>query len=291
MQTAVVRNDEKMESVARLFDREDVKTRFEKVLGDDSPVFISSLISLVNSSNDMQACTRASVLAAAMTAATLKLPINPNLGFAYIIPYKHKDKSGKVIEIQAQFQMGYKGYIQLAMRTGKYKALTVNEVLEGEITSFNRFTDVMTFGQATSDKVVGYMAYFKLVNGFEKYLYWTIEKVKAHGQKYSFAYRKGYKDCLWITDFDSMAKKTVIKQLISKYGIMSVELQNGLENDIDGVGIAQRAGLKVVSDMEANKEEIAFDEPEGLPEADHSRDINMPAFKEPQEEVLPRRAF
>lgn len=289
---AIVAENKKMESIAQLFDRADVKSRFNKVLGDDSPVFISSLISLVNSSNDMQACTRTSVLAAAMTAATLKLPINPNLGFAYIIPYKRKDKKGKVIEVQAQFQMGYKGYVQLAMRTGKYKALTVNEVYEGEITSFNRFTDAITFGPATVNKIVGYMAYFKLVNGFEKYVYWTTDKVQAHGQRYSFAYRKGYKDCLWITDFDSMAKKTVIKQLISKFGIMSVELQKGLENDTDdGIGAAQRAGLHVVTDVDANQEEMSFDEPEVLPEAGSTNHVDIAPVEQKQESPLPQRAF
>lgn len=290
MENAAVK--EKMESIAHLFEREDVKERFNKVLGDDSPVFISSLISLVNSSNDMQSCTRTSVLAAAMTAATLKLPINPNLGFAYIIPYKRK-KNGKVVEVQAQFQMGYKGYIQLAMRTGKYKALTVNEVLEGEIKSFNRFTDTMTFGSATSDKVVGYMAYFKLINGFEKYVYWSVEKIQEHGKKYSFAYQKGYSDSLWIKDFDAMAKKTIIKQLISKYGIMSVELQDGLGNDFDdGMGAAQRESMKVVVDAKANKEEISFDEPAKLQQDTQSFDaIPGKNMTEKAKEELPRREF
>lgn len=147
-------------------------------------------------------------------AASLDLPINQNLGFAYIIPYGN----------EAQFQMGYKGYIQLAMRTGQYQTINAAEVYEGEIVKQNRFTGEYEFGEKTSDKIVGYIAYFKLVNGFEKYLYMSIEEMQAHAKKFSKNY-KGGTDKWGITDFHSMAIKTVLKRLISKYGILSIEMQ------------------------------------------------------------------
>lgn len=285
------------ESLALALARDDVKDRFNKVLGKESPIFVSSLLSLVNSNTDLKKATQQSILSAAMMAASLKLPINPNFGFAYIIPYKHKGRNGSV-DVQAQFQMGYKAYIQLAQRTGKYEALTVNEVYEGEIKNYNRFTDTLTLGERKVDaqgnlstKVVGYLAYFKLTSGTKKYLYWDIEKVKAHGKKYSFAYRSGYKDCLWITDFDSMAKKTLIKQLISKYGIISVETQNAMSADNDdGVGQAQRNSMKIVTDEAANQKEIGFSEEADTGEA---QAIEAPAVQQKNEPkvTMPHKAF
>lgn len=286
METVVEKRQEQaLESITHFFDRQDVKKRFEKTLGDNSPAFISSLVSLVNSNTDLQTCPAISILSAAMTAATLKLPVNASLGFAYIIPYKKK----------ATFQIGYKGYIQLAMRTGQYLTITVNEVFDGEIRSYNRFTNKMVFGEAKEDAdIVGYMGYFKLNNGFEKYLYMTVDEIKKHGKKYSPSYKNNNSQSLWIQNFDAMARKTVIKRLISKYGIMSVDFQQTIDKDgqvDDGLGAAQRAGLHVVTDMEANQEEMAFDEPEGLPEAEHSSDVDIKPIEQPQEDELPRRAF
>lgn len=282
METAVEKRQEQaLESITHFFDRQDVKKRFEKTLGDNSPAFISSLVSLVNSNTDLQTCPAISILSAAMTAATLKLPVNASLGFAYIIPYKKK----------ATFQIGYKGYIQLAMRTGQYLTITVNEVFDGEIRSYNRFTNKMVFGEAKEDAdIVGYMGYFKLNNGFEKYLYMTVDEIKKHGKKYSPSYKNNNNQSLWIQNFDAMARKTVIKRLISKYGIMSVDFQQSIDKDDDGMGAAQRAGLQVITDAEANKEEISFDEPQELAES-QLEEIEMPPFEEPQEAPLPERSF
>lgn len=200
---------------------ETVKKKFFEVLGKKANGFISSLVGLTNSTPALKEADPKTMLTAAMTAATLDLPINPNLGFAYIVPYRNRGVQ------QAQFQMGFKGYIQLAMRTGQYKTMNVSEVHEGEIESIDTFTGDIVRGERQSDKVVGYVAYFRLVNGFEKYLYMTKEEVEAHGKKYSQAYRSG-KDCLWRSNFDAMAKKTVLKLLISKFGIMSIEMR-GME--------------------------------------------------------------
>lgn len=190
------------------------KSRFEELLGKKAAGFMSSLLSVTNNNKLLAAADPWTIVTAGAIAAALDLPINPSLGFAYIVPYGGK----------AQFQMGYKGYIQLAMRSGQYKTINACEVYEGEIKSVNRFTGEMEFGEKTSDKVIGYLAYFKLVNGFEKYKYMSLEEMVAHAKKYSKNYKGGTKT--WgITDFNSMAIKTVLKLLISKYGILSIDMQ------------------------------------------------------------------
>ena len=201
-------------TIQGLVAQDDIKARFEELLGKKAPGFISSLLAVVNNNKLLAKANPKTVIAAGAMAASLDLPINQNLGFAYIIPYKD----------EAQFQMGYKGYIQLAMRTGQYQTINAAEVYEGEIIKQNRFTGEYEFGEKTSDKIVGYIAYFKLVNGFEKYLYMSIEEMQAHARKFSKNY-KGGTDKWGLTDFHSMAIKTVLKRLISKYGILSIEMQ------------------------------------------------------------------
>lgn len=209
-----------------LLGTEQVKNRFEELLGKKAPGFVSSLLAVVNNNKLLAKAEPKTVISAGAMAAALDLPINQNLGFAYIVPYGN----------QAQFQMGYKGYIQLAMRTGQYKNINADVVYEGEIKNVNRFTGEFEFGERTSDTVVGYMAYFKLTNGFEKYLYMTLEEMQAHAKRYSKNY-KGGTDKWGLTDFHTMAIKTVLKRLLSKYGILSIEMMNGpqlstaLQND------------------------------------------------------------
>lgn len=205
---------QKAVTIQSLVSQESVKARFEELLGKKAPGFISSLLSVVNNNKLLAKANPKTVIAAGAMAASLDLPINQNLGFAYIIPYGN----------EAQFQMGYKGYIQLAMRTGQYQTINAAEVYEGEIIKQNRFTGEYEFGEKTSDKIVGYIAYFKLVNGFEKYLYMSIEEMQAHARKFSKNY-KGSTEKWGLTDFHSMAIKTVLKRLISKYGILSIEMQ------------------------------------------------------------------
>ena len=205
---------QKAVTIQSLVSQENVKARFEELLGKKAPGFISSLLAVVNNNKLLAKANPNTIIAAGAMAASLDLPINQNLGFAYIIPYKD----------EAQFQMGYKGYIQLAMRTGQYQTINAAEVYEGEIIKQNRFTGEYEFGEKTSDKIVGYIAYFKLVNGFEKYLYMSSEEMQAHARKFSKNY-KGGTDKWGLTDFHSMAIKTVLKRLISKYGILSIEMQ------------------------------------------------------------------
>jgi recombination protein RecT len=204
-----------------------VKKRFEDMLGSKSAGFMSSIMSLTTANKQLQTCDPKTILSAAGIAATLDLPINPNLGFAYVIPY------GK----EAQFQMGYKGFIQLAMRSGQYKLMNASEVYEGELVTRNRITGEFTFDfeAKVSDKIIGYCAYIQLVNGFEKYLYMTVEDVEKHAKKYSQTYKsaKEYirEKSKWTTDFNAMALKTVIKLLISKYGILSIDMQTAIQAD------------------------------------------------------------
>lgn len=194
---------------------ESVKNRFNELLGKKSAGFVTSLLSVVNNNKLLEKAKPETVISAAAQAAALDLPINQSLGYAYIVPYGN----------EAQFQIGYKGLIQLAMRSGQYKTINAAEVYEGEIKNVNRFTGEFEFGEKESDVVVGYMAYFRLANGFEKYLYMTMDEMQAHARKYSKAYKGGTTS--WgITDFHSMAIKTVLKRLISKFGIMSVEMQS-----------------------------------------------------------------
>ena len=160
-------------------------------------------------------------ISAAVVSASLDLPLDPNLGFAAIVPYGDK----------AQFQIMYKGLIQLAMRSGQYKTIGVTEIYEGELISENRLTGeyVFDFTGKKSDTIIGFAAYFSLLNGFEKTVYWPMSQVEAHGKRFSQTFKKGYG--LWKDDFTAMGKKTVLKSLISKYGPMSIEMQKATRYD------------------------------------------------------------
>ena len=237
-------------TLANLLSGDKVKSRFNEILGAKAPAFISSVLSVANNNTLLKKAKPQSVLNSAVIAATLDLPINQNLGFAYIVPYKD----------EAQFQLGYKGLVQLAMRSGQYKSIEVNEIYEGEIKSINRFVGEYEFGEKTSDKVIGYMAYFKLLNGFEKYLYMTKEEVEKHGKKYSQTFKRG--GGLWSTDFDAMAKKTCLKMLLSKFGILSIEMQRAqtfdqavVKGDITEVENVDEAEISYV-DNESGKSKL-----------------------------------
>ena len=215
--------------VKSLLSAESTKKRFEEILGQKAPQFMASLTSLVSSSTNFNDVDGNTIIASALIAATLDLPINPSLGFAYIIPYNVK--VGDAWVKKAQFQMGYKSFLQLALRTALYQTINATEVYEGELTSRNRLTGDCNIDESkkTSDKVIGYAAYFRLLNGFQKVLYMTVEQIQAHGKRFSKSYDN--KDGLWKKDFHSMAMKTVLKLLLSKYGILSVEMQKAIVAD------------------------------------------------------------
>ncbi|MFU7514999.1 recombinase RecT [Clostridium sp. HCS.1] len=212
-------------NVKGIMDSPAVKKRFEEVLMERAPQYMSSIVNLVNSDVNLKKCEPMSVVASCMVAATMDLPVDKNLGYAWVVPYGTK----------AQFQMGYKGYIQLALRTGQYKGINVVEIREGELISWNPLSEEVQidFTQRKSDKVIGYAGYFKLLNGFEKTVYWSREDVEAHAKKFSKTY--SFKNGVWQTDFDSMAKKTVLRNLLSKWGILSIEMQKAYSADNNSV--------------------------------------------------------
>lgn len=209
-------------TVKQFFDNQSVKAKFDELLGKNAPAFMTSVLQIVNSNALLQKAEPMSVFNAAATAATLNLPINNNLGFAYIVPYKTKQKDGSWSDV-AQFQIGYKGFIQLAQRSGLFKRISSTPVYSGQVVKNNPLTGYeFDFDKKESDTVVGYAAYFELLSGFEATLYMTKEEVSRHGKKYSKTFENG----TWKTDFDAMATKTVIKLLLSKYAPLSIETTN-----------------------------------------------------------------
>lgn len=205
-----------------------------QVLGKNATSFVTSLTSIVSNNVNLQVCEPLSLMYVGIKAAALNLPLDPNLGFAYAIPYNNK-KAGKT---EAQFQLGYKGYIQLAIRSGQFKAINVTDVREGENQGEDLLTGelkLQTVPDREQRKVVGYAAYMRLVNGFEKAIYWSVAKVDEHAKRYSqtYASEKDYikKSSKWTTDFDAMAKKTVLKMLISKYAPLSIEMKDAIQSD------------------------------------------------------------
>ena len=199
------------------------KNKFNEMLGKKAAGFMSSIIAVTNNNKYLAKARPATVIGAAAQAAMLDLPINQSLGFAYIVPYGN----------EAQFQLGYKGYIQLAQRSGQYVDIGAKTVYDGELEYENRLLDKFKFGERTGDKVIGYLAYFRLTNGFEKMLFMELDEMIAHAKKYSKNY-KGGTDKWGLTDFNTMAEKTVLKRLLSKYGPLSIEsiqMSQALSND------------------------------------------------------------
>lgn len=240
-------------TVKSLFSKDDVKKRFEELLGKRAAAFITSVLQVVNSNDLLKDSDPVSVLNAAATAASMDLPLNQNLGFAYIVPYNVKQSDGSY-RTMAQFQMGYKGFIQLAQRSGQFLTISSATVQEGQLVEINPLTGFKFDWSIKSDKVIGFVAYFKLINGFEKQLYMNVEQVIAHGTKYSQTFKKGFG--LWKTDFEAMAHKTVLKLLLSRFAPLSIEMQRAvitdqaIINDIEGQDVTY-ADNQV---MEVNKE-------------------------------------
>lgn len=199
----------------------------QSVLGNKKDQFVTSLISAVANNENLQVCEPMSIMYTAMKATALGLPIDPSLGYAAMIPFKD-GKTGKTL---CQFQIMRDGWCELLMRTGQVKFIANEIVYEGQLVHKNRFTGEYVFDEDAkkSDKVIGYMAYLKLNNGFEKTVYWTVEEVKAHALRYSQTYRKGYG--LWKDSQDAMALKTVLKHLIKKYAPKSVEVLSAITDD------------------------------------------------------------
>lgn len=210
-----------VEKMKGIISADSVKKQFENALADSAPLFVASVIDLYGSDKYLQKCNPGDVIKEALKAAVLRLPINKSLGFAYVIPYKN----------QPQFQIGYKGLIQLAMRTGAYKYINADKLFEGELIKQDKLTGEIEIGQPTGKKVTNYFAFIETMNGFRKTICWTKEQVVEHAKRFSQSYNS--KTSPWKTDFDAMAIKTVLKALLGKYGIMSIEMTQAFVSDSD----------------------------------------------------------
>lgn len=215
-----------------------VKTRINQMVGGkDGQRFITALISAVSANPELATCDYGTILSAAMLGESLKLSPSPQLGHYYMVPFDDNRNNRRV----ATFVLGYKGYIQLALRSGYYKKLNVIAIKEGELKRFDPLNEeiecelIEDFATREKAKTVGYYAMFEYLNGFRKAIYWSREQMEAHALQYSPGYRsdvqKGRKYTFWSKDFDGMAYKTMLRQLISKWGIMSIELQSAFERD------------------------------------------------------------
>ena len=251
-----------IEKLKAILDADSVKNQFEAVLKENAGAFVASIIDLYNTDNYLQACQPKDVVMEALKAASLKLPINKQLGFAYIVPYKTQ---GRYVPT---FQLGYKGYIQLCMRTGAYKYINADVVYEGELVKYDKLTGEIEIDPScrVSDKKVGYFAFLETLNGFRKTVYLTTEQITAHAKKYSKSYSS--KNSPWVTDFDSMALKTCLRLLLSKYGIMSVEMQQAYVHDV-GPGVVDLADQQAAGEVLEVEADVAPENPfEEAPEVE-----------------------
>lgn len=235
----------------QFFNSPAVKQKFSEVINGNGQQFVASLLSIVMNNNLLAKATNESIMTAAMKAATLKLPIEPSLGMAYIVPYNRNEKQGNTwVKInEAQFQMGYKGFIQLAQRSGQIRNINCDIVYKEEFLRYDKVYGTLHLKeeQVDSGEVEGYFASLELINGFRKMIFWKKEKVIAHAQKYSKTYDKKIGDFKsgtpWKTEFDAMAQKTLIKELLSKYAPLSTELQEAIiaDNEDSNVNEVKRA--------------------------------------------------
>lgn len=279
-----------------LFAKDDVKAKFQELLGKKAQGFITSVLQIVNSNNLLKNADPMSIYNAAATAATLDLPINNNLGFAYIIPYNQsfRDESGQWQKKQvAQFQLGYKGFIQLAQRSGQFKTISATAIYEGQLVSSNPLTGFeFDFNKKTSETIIGYAAYFKLINGFEKMFYMTSEEMNQHGKKFSMSFSKT--DSIWQKDPIGMGCKTVLKLLLSKFAPLSIEMQKAIITDQAVVNDYETEDVSYVDndfeemevDHEANRINLMLQDCATIKEVDELAK-NNPTI--PQELIIARK--
>lgn len=242
----------------------------------DGKGFVSAITSAVGANPTLQECTNESIFAAALLGASLNLPPSPQLGYFYMVPFKDKKSGTK----KAQFQLGYKGLIQLALRTGQYKSLIVSEIKDGELISWNPITEelqvepILNELQREQQPTIGYYAKFELVNGFTKQMFWSREKMEKHANEYSKAfnladYRKLKEgkipaadlwkfSSFWYENFDAMALKTMLRQIIGKFGPMTTELAQAFDSDEHALNLDGKAEIieaETVAVTEQNNEQ------------------------------------
>lgn len=268
----------------RMLGSESVKKRFEEMLGKKAPQFTASIVNAVSRNAMLKMCTVESVIGAAYVAATYDLPIDSNLGFAAIVPYANRRQNPETKRwetvTEAQFQMMYKGFIQLAIRSGCYKKMNYSIVYQDELTSYNPITGEVEFvddfskctQRASGDRenIAGYYAWFELATGFRHDLYMSTEEVKRHALKYSKSFQRDQENkkesSRWSTDFEQMALKTVIKLLLSRWAILTIDMQRAIEDDqkvFDGNGNGDysdnRSDDEAVEDPFGKADEIVVD--------------------------------
>lgn len=256
--TAVAKQQQKpIELFKSVINAPSVQMTFSNALGDHKDTFIASLIDLFTGDSSLQTCEPKLIIAEALRAATLRLPLNKALGFAYIVVYNNRTKvlnqqTGREEQVKIPtptFIPGYKGYIQLAMRTGQYRTINADFVYEGELRKGNKLSgEILLDGEKKSDKIIGYFCYFELLNGFNKTLYVSIEDMAAYAKRYSPSIKKETtvqelidkansgivsKKVGWEGNFNDMALKTTIRRILSKYGYLSVEMQNAIAKDAE----------------------------------------------------------
>lgn len=276
--------------VNALMDKDGYKKRFEELLGARTAQFVGSIVSLINGDENLQqafAQAPVTIIQSALRAATYDLPIDPGIGYAYIVPFNNTiKKDGQTFKRkEATFIMGYKGMLQLAMRTGAYSAINVVDIRAGELKSFNRLSEkiVLEFIEDEEERskapIIGYAGYFRLINGMEKTIYMTIEAIKAHELKH----RKGqYMGKGWRDDFDAMCRKTVLRKLIGKWGIMSIDYQTANNATIQAASAIMTGQFDSEDDDENMiPGELEQEQPEGQEQQEQPSGPNDDAKKEP----------
>lgn len=238
------------------FNNETCMNNLRAMLGQKAQGFATSVLSVVNNNKLLQNADPASVYSSAMVAASLDLPINPNLGFAAIVPYGR----------QAQFQIMTRGLVQLAIRSGQYAKICNAIVHKGELVKYDPFRDEYEFdaSKRESDEVIGYMAYFKTIGGFEKFYYMSKDAALAHGKRYSKSFSSG----VWASDPDAMCLKTVLKMLLSKFGILSIEMQRAIRFD---QGVVKNDFTKIDNVEEIDAAEVEYIDNPSTPTIDENK--------------------
>lgn len=242
-------------SIKTFFEADNVKGKFEELMGSKtkSSNFITSVLQVAASNDLLKKADPGTVYHAAITAATIELPINNQLGFAYIVPFNNSKKG----IVEAQFMIGYKGLIQLALRSGQFKTISATPIYEGQLIAENPLTGFeFDFTVKGKGKPIGFASYFKLINGFEKTMYASIQEVEKHASKYSQTFKKGFG--IWKDDFESMAQKTVLKLLLSKYAPLSIEMQKAIQVDQSVINDESATDITYVDNeaVEVTQEEI-----------------------------------
>lgn len=279
--SAVAKQQKPVDMLKTVINAPSVQEQFKNALGEHKDAFVASLIDLYTGDKALQTCNPSQLIAEALRAATLRLPLNKALGFAYIVVYNNNVKStdpqtGRDVWTKVPtptFIPGYKGYIQLAMRTGQYRTINADIVYDGELRKVNKLTGEIAFdGEKKSDKVVGYFCYFELLNGFSKTLYVSVADMAAYAKRYSPSVKKTTtveqliekandgivsKTVGWEGNFNDMAMKTTIRRLLSKYGYLSVEMQNAMSKDVEESDFSQRNDIIAEN---ANRQTIDLDD-------------------------------